>query len=116
MLSLYTTGRGVILYVSQSLAVSEVSLFEDYEESIWAEVILQNNDRLLVGVVYRSNSGGQENNLKLFEIFKSLPCLSYTHVLIMGDFNMPGVNWGTFSGMNHLDEVFIEAVRDSFLH
>ena len=95
--------------------MSEVNLFDDYEESVWAEVQLQNNDKLLVGVVYRSNSGGSENNIKLFKMFQSLQSLTlYTHKLVMGDFNMPGVNWETFSGSNPMEESFVEAVRDSF--
>ena len=111
-----STGRGVLLYVCESLVVSEVNLYEDYEESVWAEVCLQNDDKLLVGVVYRSNSGGHENNTKLFDMFKSLQSLSYTHILVMGDFNMPGVNWKTFSGSNPMEDNFVEAVRDSFLY
>ena len=110
------TGRGVLMYTHESLVVSEISLFDDYEESIWVEVHLQTNDKLLVGVVYRSNSGGCDNNSKLFEMFKSFSCFSYTHMLIMGDFNMPGVNWRSFSGTSHMEENFVEAVRDSFLH
>ena len=65
--------RGVLLYICESLVVSEVNLYEDFEESVWTEVCLQNNDNLLVGVVYRSNSGGHDNNTKLFEMFRGIP-------------------------------------------
>ena len=113
-----STGRGVILYIHNSLVASEVQIFEDYEESVWGEIALHGSDRLLIGVVYRSNSGSEENNDKLLSMFRSISSLSYSHVLLMGDFNLPGIDWSTFTtshSTNHLEHKFIESVRDSFL-
>ena len=113
------TGRGVLLYVHSSLNPSDVSLYEDYEESVWAEVKLRDNDKLLIGVVYRSDSGSTANNIKLLRLMKDVSEKKYSHTLIMGDFNFSDINWSSWStphGEEHLESQFLECSRDTFFH
>ena len=73
-------------------------------------------DELLVGCIYRSSSGTDENNEYLLKLLNEVNKAKYSHVLIMGDFNFEKINWNltwsTSSPETHIDFKFIEKVRD----
>ena len=86
-------------------------------ESVWCELTLQDKDCLLVGTVYRSPNSTAENDALVNEL---LSCIleGRLHILIVGDFNHPEINWTTEStprDLNHPASLFMEAIRDSFL-
>jgi hypothetical protein len=58
-----------------------------FQESVWISVKLVGGDELLVGCIYRSNSGTDENNEYLLKLLNEVNKAKYSHVLIMGDFN-----------------------------
>ena len=114
------TGRGIIIYAHESLLAREISLDSDYQESLWIEVQLTGNDKLLIGCVYRSDSGTNDNNDKLLDLINKMTNTKHSHILIMGDFNYKGINWETWSTntdnpLNN-ENKFIECLRDNFLH
>ena len=45
-------GRGVVLYVKDSLCSSEIQLKNSTNSSVWCNLQLTDNDRLIVGLVY----------------------------------------------------------------
>ena len=102
------------------MEAQEVNIQTTFEESIWCEGKLEGKDRLLIGCIYRSESGSNENNSKLRELIQKISKLSYSHILIMGDFNYKDIKWDNWSipGCNESSEefLFVEALRDSFLH
>ena len=63
-------GRGMILYGHKSLNAKEVIMDTRYEEYIPVKVKLNNQDNLLVGLIYRSPSGSgeSENNANLLKL------------------------------------------------
>jgi len=110
-------GRGVAVYIRDSLNSSKCAMTLNFEESVFCEIALKGTDKLLVGCIYRSPNSTTENNIKLNE---SLPriCSRSTHLLIAGDFNFPEINWQegtTPRDENSKSSRFMEAVRDSFL-
>ena len=55
-------------------------------------------------------------NSKLKTLFSKISDLKYSHVLLMGDFNMKEINWvdmSTTVGEDHIAFLFLETVRDS---
>ena len=111
-------GRGVMLYIHKSLNSSEVTIKENYEEGIWAEILLASQDKLLIGVIYRSDSGSVENNMELLSTMQDVSNFKHSHKLIMGDFNFTDIdwnNWNTPHSEDHIEHKFIECVRDTFL-
>ena len=58
------SGGGVLLYLHESLpAILCVSLMDfNIDDSLWCTVTLRGNERLLIGIVYRSPSSSEENN------------------------------------------------------
>ena len=112
-------GRGVLLYVHSSLEPNEVIMTDDYEEYVCAEIKLQHNDKMMITVIYRSDSGTQLNNGKLLKFMENVSSKQYTYKLIMGDFNYKHIDWhhsSTSLSDASNEHSFIECIRDSFLH
>ena len=85
--SILSKGRGITIQVHKTLKAQEVNFTTSYEESLWCEVNLMEHDKLLIGCIYRSESGSSDNNCKLDDLLKEASKKGYSHILIMGDFN-----------------------------
>ena len=113
-------GRGSILYIHKSLINKPVNLSDSsVEESILAEINLRNNDKLLCGLFYRRGESSVENNNLLLQELRNISNKKYSHILCFGDFNLPGIDWTSWttnnSDINTYEYNFIETVRDCFL-
>jgi len=110
-------GRGVILYTASWLNASPYTAVDSGVESLWVTLRLSGRDRLIIGCIYRSPSSSAENDSKINNKMKSV-CASgdASHILIMGDFNYPNINWDTVSSAtSSAEKLFIDAVNDSYL-
>ena len=118
--SIKDNSRGVAIYVVNSLSSTlNLNLTEySYSESVWVNIRLENRDSLLIGGIYRSPQSSDENNKLLFDLLNKLKEETYSNIIIMGDFNMPEINWElwtTSRSENHHSYRFLECLRDSFL-
>ncbi len=110
--------RGVAVYTKDHLCAvpSKVKESMIFTESAWCEIALRGNDRLYIGGIYRSPNSSDENNKKLNDALASIS--NKSHVLIMGDFNHPEIDWTDETSPidpDHRASRFMEAVRDSYL-
>ena len=128
--------RGVCVYLKNHLTASQIvpkssAIFND---AVWISINESgSSEKFLFGCVYRS---GTPNTAKKYD--KAL----YEHLLwasqeigyckkgIVGDFNMPNVEWNPGPGLIHRsgrrgnsdaaylnsDELFVECIRDTFFH
>ena len=91
----------------------------DFKESVWCLVTLEGGIKQLIGVMYRSPSSTDENNQKLLSMIRESSQLhNISRVLLMGDFNVPAIDWQelTYSGSsNDFTAEFLCAVQDSYL-
>ena len=108
-------GGGVLLYVHNSIifcACTELTSFKN--ESVWCKIstsIAKDSDELYIGVVYRSpNADVSEVN----ELFSVIKYVSSKQVMIMGDFNYPGIDWECLDSDSE-GESFLSVVQDCFL-
>ena len=86
---------GVALYVTNDLrSVECTELNEKQCESVWCKVFFSETDYIIVGLCYRSNNAGKTEVTEMFECIK-LASKMEQPMLIMGDFNYPGINWST---------------------
>ena len=112
-------GRGLLLYIDARLEAVEVKLDTDFEECLFVKVQVNSRDKLLIGLVYRSPSGTNENNERLGELMRMLNKAEYSHILVMGDFNYPGIEWDTWNvkgdSTTSQEYRFMESVQDSYL-
>ncbi|MBM6549301.1 hypothetical protein H7673_10610 [Streptococcus dysgalactiae subsp. equisimilis] len=87
---------GAAIYLSDSLSSHFLctSFPHPMCDTLWVRIPLRSRDTLLVGIVYRPPSCGRDDDEEFIQTFSSfLTSQEYSHLLIMGDFNAPGINW-----------------------
>ena len=73
-----------------------------------------------MGCIYRSPNSTDDNNNNLCKLIRDVQKINSSHLLIMGDFNLPSVNWYTWA-ISHdrydsFDYSFTNCLRDCYLH
>ncbi|XP_072040364.1 uncharacterized protein [Amphiura filiformis] len=116
-------GGGVILYIHESLsavACHEINNSNDFNSSVWCLIELERNEKLLVGLCYRSPNSTDQNNRKLLEqLEESAKVVNATHLLLIGDYNFSEINWkqGKVESGGDTDEAqkFFDTTQDLYL-
>ena len=111
-------GRGLLLYINSSLKSQEIEICSAFEENMFVEVELNGHNKLLIGLIYRSENGTAENNVMLNSLLTEARKLRHSHLLLMGDFNFPNICWAnnsTSSSITSPDSLFLECVEENFL-
>ena len=54
---------------------------------------MNENTKLIVGCIYRSPNSNEENDDRLYKLMNKANESGATHILIVGDFNYPELNW-----------------------
>ena len=112
-------GRGLLLYIDARLEAVEVKMDTEFEECLFVKVQVNSRDKLLIGLIYRSPSGTKENNDRLGDLMSMLNKTEYSHLLVMGDYNYPGIEWDTWNvkGDSTVSQEykFLESVQDGYL-
>ena len=93
-------GKGLAIYVKDTLfhscCLEMTSLNTNtFDCAIWVRIKLSAKSSIVVGNVYRSPSANDDKNLALLESLKLVEKLKDTHFVVMGDFNLPKINWLT---------------------
>ena len=110
------------MWVRQCLGAEQIKSLGECQtarELVLCELTPQDKDCLLVGTVYRSPSTA-ENDALVNGLLSHTCCMleGRSHILIVGDFNHPEINWTTEStpgNLNHSASLYMEAIMDSFL-
>jgi hypothetical protein len=111
---------GVIMYVRDGIesTICESLTSSTFEDSIWCLVNIGHNDQMLLGTVYRSSNSTVVNDLKLLELLeKSVTLVNVTCFTIMGDFNLPEIDYEHFAvkgDENSYQSKFFETTQDLF--
>ena len=114
-----TSGRGCALFVKQDLAATKLTFTSNLSESVWCQINLKNNDKMIVGCIYRSPNNTTENNKELFQLLSSVNNKQFSHILIVGDFNCEEIDWrlhSTSVNENHVASQLLEYVIDCFMY
>ena len=112
--------RGVGIYVHDSVHATEVS-FPDtvFSEQLWIKMKLEGSDALYAGCLYRSPSGDpHQSTNELTHLLQTVSALNPSHLLIVGDFNLPQIDWNLNlcnAPEAHYAQRFLSAVQDCFL-
>ena len=69
-----------------------------FEDSVWAMINAGIDNRILVGNICRSPNSSEETNSKLLELLAfAKQQAKITHLLVIGDFNMPEIDYNDYS-------------------
>lgn len=119
-------GSGTLLYVRKNLGQRKCKAMDilmngqEYDSSVWVWVNISKDKKILVGSIYRSPNSSTENNKHLLNMLdKANEIAGDNRLLIMGDFNMPNIDWvekETSTGARICERNFFETVTDNFLH
>ena len=98
-------GDGVLLYIHIRLPAKPVHSLNNLniEDSVWCLVTMNNTDKVLVGVVYRTPSSSPDNDCRMLTALNDLQHYQpHSHFLLLGDFNLPNIDWvnNTVTGGN----------------
>ena len=117
--------RGICCYVSDKLS-SEITLIpEQYNDSVWVRLMVDDQSTCLVSCVYRSSSPVIARTLdsKLHETLREMADLpGYKRKIIMGDFNQNRIVWNSEplvpDGLDAraAEILFIDCLQDPYLH
>ena len=111
-------GRGAVLYVRDGIVSSQMEVRDRGGSSVWCSIPLQGRDNLLVGVVYRSPNSSEAENQRINEVLKEMVNKESSHLLIMGDFNHPDIQWSTQTlgpGAREAARRFLSCCQNCFL-
>ena len=119
-------GSGTLLYIRKSLGqrrcwpMTRFTNREEYDSSVWCWVTPCKGTKILVGSIYRSTSSTRENDNQLLEMIeKANEIAGENRLLIMGDFNVPKVDWENtevLPGAKPIEREFFETITDNFLY
>ncbi len=114
-----TNHRGVALYLSNKVKATELPHIctDSSVESVVVEFQLENKERVLCAVIYRSPSENNHSALRNF-LKEIMSKDQYQHILFMGDFNYPEINWEshhTNTSDIHPEFLFLKVVNDCYL-
>ena len=114
-------GRGTVIYTKEDLNATQIDIDvnkESFEEAVFCKIRLDEDSEILVGCFYRRGSSSQENNDIMLRILKEISKLKYNYILLMGDFNLPDINWMDWTcstdETSNINYQFIECLRDSY--
>ncbi|MES9880231.1 MAG: reverse transcriptase domain-containing protein [Sedimenticola sp.] len=116
-----TNGGGSLLYINNKFSSSPCEGMNSvgFEDSIWRTVNVNSKVNILVGVVYRSPSSSAQNDSELLRLLQQTKsCQNVSHVLIMGDFNLPQIKWQELyvdGSDNSFASKFYDVTNDLFL-
>ena len=106
-----------MLYIKDNLKPIQISCDDQFlnNETVWAELKISNGRTLRVGVVYRPPNLSETLDCILYNEIKSLTNDS-TDTIIMGDFNLPLINWNTNQHGDSAGDRFFSFFHENFLH
>ena len=119
-LSRESKSRGMILYIKDTLKyITSDMEIQNLEEAILCEIELEKNNKLLLWLMYRGPRSSEENLRNMCKLMEEVSQSKFSHVLLMGDYNIPGIDWewnNTQGSVKSLEFRFLETVRDCYLY
>ncbi|CAG2200123.1 unnamed protein product [Mytilus edulis] len=114
------TGRGLLLYIDKQLDASQVHMNTEFQENLFIKINLNQSDQLLLGLIYKSPSNRSQEYTKQLNLLTTEACnKGYSHILIMGDYNYPEMNWDSWNSPGESTESneyrFLENLQENFL-
>ena len=91
-------GGGVMIYVDHTISISQISFGSHSDfEFVCCKLHLTKNDFVGIMCIYRPPNITDTGDLDLINVVDKFMMLNFSYNLIIGDFNMPTVDWKLFN-------------------
>ena len=112
-------GRGIAVYVKQGLKAYEEKCHGTYRDQLWVKLILDNQEHVLIGAIYRSPSASLEDTVPdLISVMSKAVHSNPPYLIICGDFNIKAIDWKLeryLPGAPPITAAFLQGVKDNLL-
>ena len=111
--------RGVAFYVKKCISASQIHMRSIASDTVWVEIMVESNKKMVLGGVYRSRNNTVENNNVLWTTIKKVTERYKNKLLIVGDFNCKDIEWE--NGTTNIDQegnpnnCLLKTCRDCYL-
>ena len=107
-------GGGVLIAINNNLAASfKIIPLKCKAEILAVEIMLENNTTIIISTCYRVDTLGLNN---AEEILKAVSTLmrkkSAKKVILVGNFNLPHINWSDGTGVSTIDNKFLNGFAE----
>ena len=112
------SGRGIVVYTAHHLLANKLDPKTNFDESLWCNIKINNDNNIIIGGIYRSPSSSKENNEQISKLLKEVTAVKHDHLIIAGDFNLKQIDWSTLSVNGSSDSLqyqIFDTVNDLFL-
>lgn len=91
-------GGGVLVAVNKQYSSRRREDLERFPESLWVEIECSSRERILIGLFYLPPQTTPDDFQRcLADIENTINDSQGSNILILGDFNAPGINWTQFN-------------------
>jgi len=80
---------GVAHYIRNEIRSEEIEHATQFNPAVWSIITLKNQNKLLIGVIYRSTSSTDLNNTHLLTMITRMVNKHLSHLMIMGILTIP---------------------------
>ena len=110
------SNRGIVIYVKEELShqVGNIYFKTDFNEQVWISIKLKKSDELIFGCLYRSPKPNTDNHSSLLKLIEEATQRNSSHMVLVGDFNYPGIDWNNLTATRIEEKQFLESVCDNF--
>ena len=111
-------GGGVMVYINSKFTTSAVGgvKIDKRVESVWLDIKNNSGQTFRVAGYYRApNQTAEVDKLMIDEINRGFSTNLGCRLLILGDFNLPDIDWEVLDGLSAKSEMFIDCCLDNFL-
>ena len=116
----FNQGRGILIYIRETLGVTDFNVIVTCEECAWCKLSLTKGYKLILGCIYRSSHCTVENITKFYDMLTTVCAGNPSHTLILtGYFNFKEINWiwvNCTVNETHPAYRFLECVRGLYLY
>ena len=109
--------RGVAIYIESKLNPRDCTneINKKFEECVFCEFKGANNEKVLIGCLYKSPNTSKENVDNMINTLRNENIQKYDIICITGDFNYPKLDWNGGGKESTENERFRECLNDAFL-
>ncbi len=105
---------GAAAYIKNNIKFEQLTISSPSQDTIWIVIKTKNNKSRIYGCIYRPPSSTDDNNNRLIQNIKDI-CSKYDEVILIGDFNLPTINWHLENCTGIYPNIFLENIRGCHL-